>query len=47
MGAYEAAGSLLYIDPGTNYWGLPFRLGALPEVTIIELRRGEGPVLKL
>ena len=31
--------SLLYINPGTNYWGLPLRLGALPEVTIITLMR--------
>lgn len=31
--------SLLYINPGTNYWGLPLRLGALPEVTIITLVR--------
>lgn len=29
--------SLLYINPGTNYWGLPLRIGALPEVTIITL----------
>ena len=29
----------LNINPGTNYWGLPLRLGALPEVTIITLAR--------
>ena len=29
--------SLLYINPGTNYWGLPLRLGALPEVTVMTL----------
>ena len=34
--------SLLYITPGTNYWGLPLRLGALPEVTIITLARTAG-----
>jgi predicted MPP superfamily phosphohydrolase len=45
MGAYQSESSLLYINPGTNYWGLPFRLGALPEVTLVELRRGAGPVL--
>ncbi len=45
MGAYESGASLLYINPGTNYWGLPFRIGALPEVTVIELRRGPGPAL--
>src|SRR5918993_4985712 len=34
--------SLLYINPGTNYWGLPLRLGALPEVTILTLARAES-----
>ena len=39
MGAYRQGQSLLYINPGTNYWGLPLRIGALPEVTIVTLRR--------
>lgn len=39
MGAYRRGRSLLYINPGTNYWGLPLRLGALPEVTVVTLRR--------
>ena len=47
MGDYERDGALLYINAGTNYWGLPFRIGALPEVTIIELRRGEGAALEV
>ena len=34
--------SLLYINPGTNYWGLPLRLGALPEVTVITLAQSSG-----
>lgn len=38
MGTYEKDGSLLYISPGTNYWGIPFRIGALPEVTVVTLR---------
>ena len=43
MGAYRRGHSLLYINPGTNYWGLPLRLGAPPEVTIVTLRRaGDG-----
>lgn len=37
MGTYERDGSLLYISPGTNYWGIPFRIGALPEVTVVTL----------
>ena len=39
MGAYRERDSLLYISPGTGYWGIPFRLGALPEVTVVRLRR--------
>jgi predicted MPP superfamily phosphohydrolase len=39
MGAHRLAESLLYINPGTNYWGLPFRIGALPEITVLTLRR--------
>jgi predicted MPP superfamily phosphohydrolase len=30
---------VLYINPGTNFWGIPFRIGALPEVTVVTLRR--------
>ena len=41
MGRYDDGGAVLYINPGTNYWGVPFRIGALPEVTVITLRRTE------
>jgi predicted MPP superfamily phosphohydrolase len=41
MGTYERDGALLYISPGTNFWGIPFRIGALPEVTVITLRAGK------
>lgn len=40
MGSHRSGGSLLYINPGTNYWGIPLRLGAWPEVTVVTLRRG-------
>jgi predicted MPP superfamily phosphohydrolase len=40
MGVVTREASLLYIHPGTGFWGIPFRIGARPEVTIIELRRG-------
>jgi len=43
MGAYEEAGSLLYIGAGTNYWGIPFRIGAPPEVVILTLRAAARP----
>jgi predicted MPP superfamily phosphohydrolase len=40
MGAYRRGQSLLYVSPGTNYWGIPFRLGARAELSILTLRRG-------
>jgi predicted MPP superfamily phosphohydrolase len=44
MGAHTERDSLLYISPGTGYWGIPFRLGASPEVTLVTLRRGDAAV---
>jgi predicted MPP superfamily phosphohydrolase len=41
MGAHVERDSALYISPGTGYWGIPFRLGANPEVTLVTLRRGK------
>jgi predicted MPP superfamily phosphohydrolase len=41
MGSHKRDRSLLYINPGTNYWGLPLRIGALPEVTVLTLRRSD------
>jgi predicted MPP superfamily phosphohydrolase len=40
MGAHTADDALLYINPGTGYWGIPFRLGASPEITLVTLKRG-------
>lgn len=40
MGVHQERDSLLYISPGTGYWGIPFRLGAAPEVTLVTLRCG-------
>jgi predicted MPP superfamily phosphohydrolase len=40
MGAHERNGALLYISPGANYWGIPFRIGAWPEVSVLTLRTG-------
>ena len=37
MGAHTAADATLYISPGTGYWGIPFRLGASPEITLVTL----------
>jgi uncharacterized protein len=39
MGAHTSDDSVLYISPGTGYWGIPFRIGARPEVTLVTLRR--------
>jgi predicted MPP superfamily phosphohydrolase len=40
MGPYRRGESLLYVSPGTNYWGIPFRVGARAEVSILTLTRG-------
>jgi uncharacterized protein len=40
MGAHTAQDALLYINPGTGYWGIPFRLGASPEITLVTLHCG-------
>jgi predicted MPP superfamily phosphohydrolase len=45
MGVVSRDQALLYIHPGTGFWGIPFRIGARPEVTIIELRRGNHVAL--
>ncbi|HTS87755.1 MAG TPA: metallophosphoesterase [Gemmatimonadales bacterium] len=37
MGRHALGAAILYISPGTNYWGIPFRLGAWPEVTVVRL----------
>jgi predicted MPP superfamily phosphohydrolase len=41
MGAHAERDSLLYINPGTGYWGIPFRIGASPEITLLTLRRAD------
>ena len=38
MGPHQEGQSLLYINPGTNYWGLPLRFGTPPEVTVLTLK---------
>ncbi|MEJ2679353.1 MAG: metallophosphoesterase [Gemmatimonadota bacterium] len=38
MGVYQDGGATLFVHPGTGFWGVPFRLGAPPEVTRITLR---------
>jgi uncharacterized protein len=45
MGAYREKNSVLYVSPGTGYWGIPFRIGALPEITVVTMRR--GPVVEM
>lgn len=50
MGAHRRGDSVLYINPGTNFWGIPFRLGTPPEVTVLTLRRpeeGEPPSIRV
>ncbi len=40
MGGYVDGDAALYVHPGSNFWGIPFRLGTPPEVAVVELRRG-------
>ena len=40
MGAHIDQDSLLYISPGTGYWGIPFRLGASPGDHVGDKLRG-------
>lgn len=44
MGVHQRGRALLYINPGTGYWGIPFRLGTPPEVTVLTLRAAEHDV---
>jgi len=49
MGTHRRERSLLYISPGANYWGVPFRIGTPPEVTVLTLRRcqsGQAPSIE-
>lgn len=39
MGLHQDGERTLYINPGTNYWGIPFRLGTPPEISVHTLRR--------
>ncbi|MEZ4423348.1 MAG: metallophosphoesterase [Gemmatimonadota bacterium] len=38
-GLHRDGDRVLYINPGTNYWGIPFRLGTPAEVTVLILER--------
>jgi predicted MPP superfamily phosphohydrolase len=42
MGLYQVGGAQLYVNTGTGYWLLPWRLGMTPEITLIELRRARS-----
>ena len=37
MGLYREGPSQLYVNTGTGYWLLPWRLGMTPEITVIEV----------
>ncbi|HUP47989.1 MAG TPA: metallophosphoesterase [Thermoanaerobaculia bacterium] len=43
MGLYRWGVSQLYVNTGTGYWLVPFRLGMTPEITLVELRRPTPP----
>lgn len=45
-GLYHEGGQALYVSRGLGVVGLPIRLGATPELTVLTLRRCELPTLK-
>ena len=45
MGAHQHGESLLYIGPGTGYWGIPFRIGASSEISLVRLRKGPAALV--
>ena len=47
MGGHRSGDALLYINPGTGYWGIPFRLGAYPEITVVTLRTADEASLSV
>ena len=46
-GLYEKGRQRLYVNTGLGYIGYPGRVGFLPEITVIELKRGASPLSPL
>jgi hypothetical protein len=47
MGAYVRGAALLYVHPGTGFWGIPFRLGATGSRGRDAARRAGGAEARL
>ena len=43
-GLYEKAGKYIYVNRGFGYHAYPGRVGIMPEITVIELKRGKSLV---
>jgi predicted MPP superfamily phosphohydrolase len=41
-GLHEIDGTQLYVSRGTGFWGPPVRVGAPPDITVVELRSGNS-----
>tara|TARA_Y100001954_G_C15657032_1_gene525704 strand:- start:671 stop:961 length:291 start_codon:yes stop_codon:yes gene_type:complete len=41
-GLYEDAGRYLYVNRGFGFLAFPGRVGIWPEITVLELRKGEA-----
>ena len=39
-GLYKHENTQIYVSNGTGYWGIPFRLGTPPEITLLKLTSG-------
>lgn len=42
-GLYEKAGRYIYVNRGFGFHAYPGRVGIMPEITVIELKKGEKP----
>ncbi|XP_032218413.2 transmembrane protein with metallophosphoesterase domain [Nematostella vectensis] len=36
-GLYRYTDTWIYVNPGTMYWGIPFRIGSTPEITVFTI----------
>jgi predicted MPP superfamily phosphohydrolase len=43
-GLYEKAGKYIYVNRGFGYHAYPGRVGIMPEITVIELKKGKSLV---
>ncbi|WP_298181399.1 metallophosphoesterase [Saccharomonospora sp.] len=45
-GLYRRENTKMYVTRGAGFWGPPVRVGAPPDITVVELRREQAPHLR-